>query len=210
MHGPAKDESSPMINETLDRIAIRELIEDWAVLRDARLWDRFRKVWHDDGVMQATWFQGSADDFIKVSQEGYDKGVRILHFLGGMNIELAGNRAIAQTKMTISQRGPFDGVLSDVVCTGRFYDFLEKRHSKWGLVLRQPIYEKDRVDPVDPAARLSLDPEILKLYPEGYRHLAYLQHKIGYKVKRDMPGLDGPQVEALYARGKNWLDGKPL
>jgi hypothetical protein len=199
-----------MNNDTLDRLAIRDLVDNWAVLRDARLWDQFRKVWHDDGVMQATWFQGTADQFIKVSQEGYDKGVRILHFLGGMNIEIAGDRAIAQTKMTISQRGPVDGVICDVVCTGRFYDFLEKRSGKWGFVLRQPIYEKDRCDPVDPSAKLSLDPDILKLYPEGYRHLAYLQHKIGYKVKRDMPGLDGPEVEALYARGKAWLAGKAL
>jgi hypothetical protein len=195
--------------ETEYRSAIRDLIENWAVLRDARLWDEFRKVWHDDGVMQATWFQGTADEFIKVSQEGYDKGVRILHFLGGMNIEINANRAIAQTKMTISQRGPVDGVICDVVCTGRFYDFIEKRFSKWGLVLRQPIYEKDRCDPVDPGATLKLDQDILKLYPEGYRHLAYLQHKIGYKVKRDMPGLDGPEVEALYARGKSWLEGGP-
>jgi hypothetical protein len=198
-----------MTPETEDRLAIRDLIENWAVLRDARLWDEFRKVWHDDGVMQATWFQGTADEFIKVSQEGYDKGVRILHFLGGMNIEISANRAIAQTKMTISQRGPVDGVICDVVCTGRFYDFIEKRFSKWGLVLRQPIYEKDRCDPVDTSATLKLDQDILKLYPEGYRHLAYLQHKIGYKVKRDMPGLDGPELEALYARGKSWLEGGP-
>jgi hypothetical protein len=210
MHGPHGEESAPMTSETQDRLAIRDLIEDWAVLRDARMWDRFRKVWHDDGVMQATWFQGTADEFIKVSEEGYAKGVRILHFLGGMNIELEGNRAIAQTKMTISQRGPFDGVLADVVCTGRFYDFLEKRDGKWGLVLRQPIYEKDRVDPVDPSKTITLDQDILMMYPEGYRHLAYLQHKIGYKVKKDMPGLDGPQVEALYARGKAWLVGKGL
>lgn len=210
MHGPHGEESAPMTSETQDRLAIRDLIEDWAVLRDARMWDRFRKVWHDDGVMQATWFQGTADEFIKVSEEGYAKGVRILHFLGGMNIELEGNRAIAQTKMTISQRGPFDGVLADVVCTGRFYDFLEKRDGKWGLVLRQPIYEKDRVDPVDPSKTIALDQDILMMYPEGYRHLAYLQHKIGYKVKKDMPGLDGPQVEALYARGKAWLAGKGL
>ncbi len=197
-----------MTPETEDRLAIRELIENWAVLRDARLWDEFRKVWHDDGVMQATWFQGTADEFIKVSQDGYDKGVRILHFLGGMHIEMNAHRAIAQTKMTISQRGMVDGVLCDVVCTGRFYDFLEKRFSQWGLVLRQPIYEMDRCDPVDPSAKLNLDQDILKLYPEGYRHLAYLQHKIGYKVKRDMPGLDGPELEALYERGKGWLVGK--
>jgi hypothetical protein len=199
-----------MAGEVSDRLAIRDLIENWAVWRDARQWERFRTVWHDDGRMMATWFQGSADEFIRVSREGYDKGVRILHFLGGMSIELKGRRAIAQTKMTIAQRAEVEKVLCDVVCTGRFYDFLEKRKGRWGLVLRQPIYEKDRIDPVDPAATLKLDQKLLAQFPEGYRHLAYLQVRIGYQVKTDMPSLDGPQVEALYARGGAWLKGKEL
>ncbi len=199
-----------MNSETLDRLAIRDVIENWAVWRDARLWDRFRTVWQGEGKMMATWFQGTADEFIKVSQEGYDKGVRILHFLGGMSIDIAGSRAIAQTKMTISQRGAVEGVICDVVCTGRFYDFLEKKDGRWGIVLRQPIYEKDRLDPVDPAATLKLDQDLLMQFPEGYRHLAYMQARIGYNVKKDMPGLDGPEVEALYARGASWLAGKPL
>jgi hypothetical protein len=203
-------EEKRMTDEAADRRLIRELIENWALWRDARLWERFRTVWHDDGRMMATWFQGTADEFIKVSQEGYDKGVRILHFLGGMTIDLKGDRAIAQTKMTISQRGPVEGVVCDVVCTGRFYDFLEKRGGRWGLVLRQPIYEKDRLDPVDPAAKLALDQNLLKQFPEGYRHLAYMQARIGYKVKTDMPGLDGPELEKLYARGAAWLAGKAL
>jgi hypothetical protein len=95
-----------------------------------------------------------------------------------------------------------------VVCTGRFYDFLERRSGRWGLVLRQPIYEKDRMDPVDPAARLVLDKDLLGRFPEGYRHLAYLQTRIGFKVKPDMPGLKGPEVAALYQRGADWLKGK--
>jgi hypothetical protein len=193
--------------EAEDRRAIRDLIENWAVWRDARMWDRFRTVWHEDGRMMATWLQGTAEEFIRVSQEGYDRGVRILHFLGGSSIDLAGPRAIAQTKMTISQRARVEGVLCDVVCTGRFYDFLENRQGRWGMVLRQPIYEKDRLDPVDPAARLELDKDLLARFPEGYRHLAYLQTRIGYKVKTDMPGLDGPEVEALYRRGEGWLKG---
>ena len=199
-----------MTEETLDKLAIRELVENWILWRDAGDWDRFRTVWHDDGRMMATWFQGTADEFIRVSREGWERGVSILHFLGGMSIEVAAHRALAQTKMTISQRAKVHDVAVDVVCTGRFYDFLEKRGGRWGIVLRQPIYEKDRMDPVDPAARLTLDPALLQRFPEGYRHLAYLQHKIGYKVKRDMPGLDGPELEALYARGKAWLDGKPV
>jgi hypothetical protein len=196
------------VSEVDDRRVIRELIENWAIWRDALMWDRFRTVWHDDGRMMDTWFQGSAEEFIKVSEEGYARGVRILHFLGGSSIDVAGARAIGQTKMTISQRATVEGVVCDVVCTGRFYDFFEKRNDRWGLVLRQPIYEKDRLDPVDPAARLELDKNLVAQFPEGYRHLAYLQTRIGYKVKPDMPGLDGPEVAALYRRGEEWLKGQ--
>lgn len=194
---------------TADRRAIRDLIENWAVWRDAGDWERFRTVWHADGTMMATWFQGSADEFIRVSKEGWNKDVSILHFLGGTAIDVAGVRAIAQTKMTISQRGDVEGVVCDIVCTGRFYDFLEKREGRWGLVLRQPIYEKDIIIPVDPSAAPKLDKDLLAQFPIGYRHLAYIQTRIGYKVKPDMPGLKGAEVEKLYARGANWLNGGP-
>lgn len=200
-----------MADIAADKATIRELVENWAVWRDARLWDRYRTVWHSDGRMMATWFQGSFEDFIKVNDEGWARGVRILHFLGGSSIDVASDRAIAQTKMTISQRAPVDGVVCDVVCTGRFYDFFARRDGRWGMVLRQPIYEKDRLDPVDPAAKLVLDQKLLASFPkDGYRHLAYLQTRIGYKVKTDMPGIDGPELEALYARGERWLRGEPL
>ncbi|WP_341705704.1 nuclear transport factor 2 family protein [Ferrovibrio sp.] len=193
-----------------DQLAIRELLQNWVVWRDAGDWERFRGVWHDDGWMMATWFQGPAPDFIRVSQEGWAKGVSILHFLGGIAVDIAGNRAISQTKMTISQRASVHGVACDVVCTGRFYDFLEKRDGRWGIVVRQPIYEKDRIDPIDPREAPALDRAKLAVLPEGYRHLAYIQEEIGYKVKRDMPGLKGREVEALYRRGAGWLKGEAV
>jgi hypothetical protein len=199
-----------MPSETADRVAIRALIENWALWRDARLWDRFRTVWHSDGHMWATWFQGSFEEFIEVSQQGHDKGVRILHMLGGLSIDIKGKRSIAQTKMTISQRAEVEGVMCDVVCTGRFYDFIEKRNGKWGIVLRRVIYEKDRIDPLDHSAKLVLDKKLLAQFPEGYRHLGYLQARIGYKVKADLPGLEGPSLDALYAKGEAWLKGKKL
>jgi hypothetical protein len=193
-----------------ERLRIREVVENWALWRDSGDWERFRTVWHDDGRMMATWFQGPAAQFTEVSREGWSQGVSILHFLGGSSIDVAGNRAIAQTKMTISQRAMVDGVVCDVVCTGRFYDFFEKRRDVWAIVLRQPIYEKDRLDPVDPQASVQLDADMLGRFPEGYRHLAYAQTKIGFTVKRDMPTLKGPEVDALYRRGAAWLAGQPL
>lgn len=199
-----------MDKDLLDRLAVRQLVENWAIWRDAGDWERFRTLWHDDGRMMATWTQGTADEFIEMSKQGWAKGVSILHFLGGHSADLNGDRAISQTKMTISQRAHVHDVLVDVVCTGRFYDFIERRNGVWGLVHRQPIYEKDRMDPVDPAAELVLDPRLLSRFPPGYRHLAYLQTQIGYKVKTDMPGLQGPEVEELYRRGATWLAGGPL
>jgi len=198
-----------MSSETQDRLAIVETVQNWALWRDAGDWERFRTVWHEDGWMTATWFQGPAEKFIEVSKAGFDKGVSILHFLGGTSVDLNGERGIAQTKMTISQRASVDGVMVDVVCTGRFYDFFARRRNKWAIVRRQPIYEKDRMDPLDPAAKLVLDPALLARFPEGYRHLAYLQTKIGYTIKLDLPQLKGPVVEALYVHGRAWLDGTP-
>jgi hypothetical protein len=186
---------------------IAELVTQWAIRRDAGDWARFRRVWHDDGVMMATWFQGPVDEFIAVSRAGFDRGVRILHFLGGTVVDVAGTRAIAQTKMTITQRAEVHDVTCDITCTGRFFDFFEERADRWGLVHRQPIYEQDRLDPVPPGAVLELDQALLERFPVGYRHLAYTQTMIGYDVKRDMPGLTGPTVEALYVDGDRWLAG---
>jgi SnoaL-like protein len=190
-----------------EKLEIIEVVQNWALWRDAGDWERFRTVWHDDGWMTATWFQGPAEEFIQVSKAGFEKGVSILHFLGGSSVDLSGSRAIAQTKMTISQRGSCEGETVDVVCTGRFYDFFEKRAGKWGIVRRQPIYEKDRMDPVDPSARIKLDPDLLGSIPEGYRHLGYLQSRLGFKVKRDLPQLKGAEVEKLYRHGRAWLGG---
>ena len=99
-----------MDSALIERQRIREVVENWAVWSDAGEWERFRSVWHPDGRMMATWFQGPAERFIELSREGWSKGVSILHFLGGSSIELAGDRAIAQTKMTISQRAEVDAI----------------------------------------------------------------------------------------------------
>jgi SnoaL-like protein len=198
----------PETCDFVDKQAIRELVENSLIWRDARMWDRLRTAWHPDGIMMATWFQGTIAEFIEANRVSYERGFRTLHFLGGLSIDVNGDRAISQAQTTVSQRDVLGSVLCDVICTTRFYDFLERRNGRWGLVLRQPIYERDRLDPVDPAVNLALDRKLLEQFPEGYRHLAYLQTQNGYNVKMDMPGPDGPEVETLYARGGAWLAGR--
>ncbi len=191
-----------------DKLQIRELVDNWAIFSDSGDWEGFARCWHPDGFMCATWFQAPCADFIAARRKGFDNAVSIIHFHGGFTCEVAGKRAVSQTKMTISQRAEVEGVLVDVTCTGRFYDLHEKREGRWGMVRRQPIYEKDRIDAVDPAAILKLDSDLLQQFPAGYRHLAYLQTRIGYKVaKGGLPGLKGPEIEQLYRDGAAWLQG---
>ena len=190
-----------------DEASIRRLIESWVLWRDAGQWDRLRTVWHPDGRMTATWMSGTAEQFIQASEEGWKRGVAVIHTLGGCSIDIAGDRAVAQTKMTISQRAPLAGVLCDCVCQGRFFDLFERRAGRWGLVLRQPIYEKDRLDAVDASQTLDLDREKLATLPAGYRHLAYLQLGLGMNVNLYLQGIRGAEVESLYAQGREWLAG---
>jgi hypothetical protein len=196
------------MNEALlERLAIVEVVEFWVLYSDSGDWERFAKVWHDDAWMTSTWFQGPAVEFQKARRAGFERGVNIIHFLGGTTVDIRGDRAIAQTKMTINQRAAVDGVVVDAVCTGRFYDFFAKRAARWAIVRRQPIYEKDRLDAVEPGAKLTLDPALLARFPEGYRHLGYLQTKAGFDVRLGLPGLRGPEVAKLYTEGAAWLDG---
>lgn len=139
-----------MSEEILERLKIREMVDNWIVWRDALQWKEFRGLWHDDGRMMATWTQGTADEFIEMSKQGFAKGVRILHFQGGNSVEIRGDRAISQTKMTISQRAPVHDVVCDVVCTGRFYDFLESAAAAGGLFCASPSTRRTAWTPWTP------------------------------------------------------------
>jgi hypothetical protein len=190
-----------------DHFEIRRLIDHWVLWRDAGEWQRFATLFHSDARMYATWFQASATDFIAQTRAAFEKGSVVYHALGASSVDIVGSRAIAQTKMEIIQRAVLDGVQVEVSCRGRFWDAIEKRNDRWGMLHRRVIYELDRMVPVDSSVTLKLDADLLAAYPYGYQHLAYLQVKLGMKVYRNLPGTRGPEVAALQERGRRWLAG---
>jgi hypothetical protein len=107
--------------------------------------------------------------------------------------------------MTILQRAVVDGIEVDVDCIGRFYDFFAREDGAWRIARRQPIYEKDRLFVLDPAGALLLEPALLARFPDGYRHLGYVQAKLGFDVRLGLPERTGEAFERLYAEGRAWL-----
>ena len=189
----------------MDELEIRWLIERWVMWRDGGDWARFATVWHPGARMVATWFDGPATEFIERSRAGWLAGVNVNHFLGGSVVDIAGSRALAETKMSITQRVTLHDVLVDIVCTGRFYDFIEALDGVWRFAQRQCIYETDRILPVVPGQPLVLDAERLARLPEGYRHLGYAQQLAGLPVNPALPGRQGDALERLQERGRAWL-----
>jgi hypothetical protein len=199
--------TAPMSHVELERFRIRELLENWVVSRDSGDWERFATLWHDEGRMNATWFRATASEYIDGCRKGFEAGMIGAHSLGASNIDVDDKRAVAQTRMHFTPRGVLHGVEVDLVCCGRFVDAIEKRADKWGIVLRQLVFDFDRICPVDPSASLSLDRAVLERFPVGYRHLAYFQTERGYKVSTAIPGTHGSEIEALRLRMARWLAG---
>lgn len=189
-----------------DQIEIGNLIRNWASWRDSGEWELLRRTMHPGAAITTTWFDGTGDAFIQACQASWRKGTTSRHVLGGTTVEINGRRALAQTGMAITVRAPLEGVDVDVVCTGRFFDRVEKRDGAWRIAKRNLIYERDRLTPVEAGAKPKLDRALLERFPEGYRHLAYLQSKQGARVNPNLPTASGAALENLLHDAKIWLN----
>ena len=184
-----------------------EVIDDWVIASDSGDWDRFATVWHDDGWMTATWFQGPATELQKARRAGFERGVNIIHFLGATNVDVHGaTRDRADEDDDQPTRDGRWGA-GRRVCTGRFYDFFDEARGSLGdrtaaADLRKGSARSGRSERQAPARS-----RVARRFPEGYRHLGYLQTKAGFEVKLGLPGVRGPEVAKLYAEGEAWLDG---
>ena len=191
-----------------DQLAIAALAQRWALARDTGDWKNLRATAHPGATMTTTWFDGGFEDFIEACQASWRKGSRSQHFLGGTVAEINGARALAQTRMSINVRSRLEGVEVDAVCTGRFFDRVERRDGVWRIAKRSAIYEKDRIDPVVPGTAISLDQALLERFPEGYRHLAYLQTRNGARVNPNLPTARGEALENFLREAEAWLRAK--
>ena len=204
------EKQNSALEALLDRAAITEVVQDWGISRDAGRWDKLRSFYTSDAIMYTTWFVGPAAEFVERSMEAAKKGARGQHFIGAALIDIKENKAIAETRMILLVRGMLAAVEVDVTCYGRFYDRFVKSDGQWRIQQRMVIYEKDRMDVLDPGVTIQLDHEELVKRPEGYRHLAYLQSHSGASITPDLPTPNSAALTRMYAEGEAWLGSDPL
>lgn len=214
----------PMVNlsdaEMLDKARVRELVEYERYCRDYSDYgtkQAERRLWFDDARIVTTWFDGSPDEFIPVTNDPVpkikvpDQGVidAVHHRVNNTVVWLKENRAIAEMLCTLTFRCKIQGDWMDIAVMARMHYRAEKREGKWGLVFMDVVYEQDRMDPVFQDSTVKIPREVLQQHRNINWNQAARGTLEGRKPKRDpnlLYGYDRPvEVLELYKESSQWL-----
>jgi SnoaL-like domain len=194
-----------------DKFAIAELIQAWGVYRDQGKWAELRGIFTPDGHISISWFRGSFEQFVERCRASFASGHGwSRHHLFAPAIRLNKDRAVAETPVIIRVRQKFQGIEVDLTSNSRFLDRLERHGSGWLIAERAAIYERDRLDPVQPSAEFDALFEAADTahYPEQYRYMAFrLAQTPGRTLAPVVYRDGGTETADLYARFSAWLDG---
>jgi SnoaL-like protein len=192
-----------------DKVICAELVQAWGFARDQGKWDDLAAVFHPGGEIAVSWFRGPYVEFVAHCQRNFGKGSEAKHLLWPARVAVKGARATAETSVAILVRQTIEGIVVDLTSNGRFLDRLEKRGGVWKMVERAALYEKDRLDPVEPSHKfdaLMANANAHK-YPAPYRYMAYRVHAAGRDLAEPVHYDGRPETEALKARYAVWLAG---
>ncbi len=183
-----------------NRMSITDLINGW-IHRDLAQWDALRKLFHPDGVIEITWFEGRFADFVDASMRMGASDLRTKHFIGAPVVTFEGDKALVETNAMIVA----ENVKLGLGCEShnRFIDRIEKRDGEWKIVRRESIYDMGSF--TFPRGFVEIDAELVGKHPREYAPLAYLLEKSGFPVQRVFATKGSDAENAVKAAGRDWL-----
>lgn len=187
--------------------SITQLLLKWGYFRDHKMWEELQDTFHPGGQINVTWYTGDIEGFVQGSIKMAKSGVKSMHVMYPSIVEIQGDRAIAITPTTISGRKEGDGPALDLTSAAQFFDFLEKKDNKWRISRRHAIYQKDRMDSLEPSFTFWLMSFFIDTddYPSEYKYLAFGLEQGGLKIQPGQIVDNSDQSRALYREGKDWL-----
>lgn len=194
---------------TQDQVNVAQVVVTQLWARDMAQWGAMQAAFHTGAIVDISWFNGPATEFVSRSKQSFERGVQSLHLHGPVMVNVHGDRATADAGVQIFARGNIKGVECLTQSYARIVERLERRDGKWGIVLFQTIYQMDSIAAANPGQRLDFEEDKLASYRSSYRFLTYLLAERGIKVRPDLPGIDRPEsVEAVYRANESWLKGE--
>jgi hypothetical protein len=192
-----------------DKYECAELIQTWGLYRDQGKWPQLLATFVPDGQIAISWFSGSFAGFVDRCRKSLEAGQRSKHHIFPSVVRVVGARAVAETNIVIHVRQKIDGVPVDMTSHARFLDRLERPDGRWAIVERTAIYERDRLDPVEPSEAFGklFTATDLSVYPEAYRYMAARLVAAGRALAPVVYRDGTPDTNQLYKRYDAWLKG---
>ena len=184
-----------------DTFQISQLISGW-IHRDLGEWARLRELFHSDGVIEVTWFEGLFSDFVEGSIRMGASKIKTKHLIGTPVVTFNGDRAFVETNAVIVGQNLELGLGCET--HNRFIDTAEKRNGVWKLVKRQSVYDMGSF--TFPLGLVEVDRSIVAKYPAEYAALAYLLEKSGFPVKRVFATRGSDLEKSMKAEVNLWLN----
>ena len=195
--------------ETADKFAIAELIQAWGLYRDQGKWKELLGTFAPEGHISVSWFRGPFEQFVERCRAGFATSrTWSRHHLFASSVTVQNDRAIAETPVIIRVRQKFGSVEADLTSFSRFLDRVERGAHGWRIAERAAIYERDRLDPVEPSPAFDALFEAADTahYPEQYRYMAFrLAHAEGRSLASVIYRDGGAETADLHARYLRWL-----
>ncbi|WP_368300668.1 nuclear transport factor 2 family protein [Kluyvera sichuanensis] len=191
-----------MQNQNNDRQQLNDLVNGW-IHRDLGEWAQLRDLFHPDGTIEITWFEGLASDFVDGSMRMGASDLRTKHLitLPRITFNADGNKATLETNAVIIAENVKLNIGCE--CHNRFFDLAEKRDGVWKLFHRQSIYDMGTF--TFPQGWVEIAQSDVVRYPREYAPLAYLLEKSGFPLGRVF-ATRGSELEAkMKAEGQRWL-----
>lgn len=185
-----------------DRQQLNDLMNGW-IHRDLGEWDQLRNLFHPDGTIEITWFEGLASDFVDGSMRMGASDLRTKHLIASPRVTFngAGNKAILETNaMIIAENVKLN---LGCECHNRFYDLAEKRNGQWKLFHRQSVYDMGTF--TFPQGIVEIDPATVAKYPREYVALAYLLEKSGFPLSRVFATRGSDLEKEMKTAAQRWL-----
>jgi hypothetical protein len=196
------------LERLLDRTEIFDLVRYERLCRDQRDFANMVACYVPNASVRTSWFDGSVEDFAEASHQKMSSGgSQAKHWIMPARLDIKDDRALVESPAVIFDRLTFDGIQFDMFQYCRFFSRVVKTTAGWKLGSFEGIYQRDRLETVDPRQQLPVDWTIIESLRSSYKFMGYTQIKRGYKLNPDLLGDDRPDLlEAFYTREQQWLE----
>lgn len=154
-----------------DREAVTALILRERQSRDRQWWDQMAECFTKHAVIDMSWFNGPAAEFVQRSRVMDVGGSRGVHRLSPPAVHVTGDRAIAELPLVIEFRTDINGVEADLSSYARSQYRAIRQPGGWALTRITSIYERDTLTAAIPGQSLNVDTSVFDgLRPSGSGH----------------------------------------